>query len=114
MVELTLQVPNSLAQQIRPISNWLPTIIELSVANFTASQIKKESDELIAFLSGNPKPETILQYKISDNSQNRVSQLLEKNGTGRINSTESKELDEWQKFNNICFRLSAQTLKLTK
>lgn len=114
MVELTLQIPNSLAQQIQPISNWLPTIIELSVANFKSSHVKKASDELIAFLSNNPTPEKVLKYKISEKSQNRVSDLLAKNGDGTIKSSEDKELDEWQKFNNICFHLSAQSLKLTK
>lgn len=114
MVELTLQIPNSLAQQIQPISNWLPTIIELSVANFRFTQVKKASDELIAFLSNNPSPNKVLKYKISDESQNRVSELLNKNGIETLNSNENGELDEWQKFNNICFHLSAQSLKLTK
>lgn len=114
MVELTLQIPNSLAQQIQPISSWLPTIIELSVANFKFSHVKKASDELIEFLSSNPNPKKVLKYKISDESQNRVSELLKKNGDGTINSTEDNELDEWQKFNNICFHLSANTLKLTQ
>jgi hypothetical protein len=114
MVEMTLQIPNSLAQQIQPISNWLPTIIELSVANFRFPQVKKASDDLIAFLSSNPTPQKVLKYKISDESQNRVSELLTKNVDESINSNENKELGEWQKFNNICFYLSAQTLKLTK
>lgn len=114
MVELTLQIPNSLAQQIQPISNWLPTIIELSVANFKSSQVKKASAELIAFLSSNPTPQKVLQYKISDKSQNRVSDLLSANGERTLNSNEEKELDEWVKFNNICIMLSAQILKLSK
>ena len=114
MVELTLQVSNSLAQQIQPISNWLPTIIELSVANFKSSHVKKAADKLVAFLSSNPTPQKVLKYKITNESQNRVSSLLDKNGDGTINSDDNKELDEWQKFNNICFHLSAQTLKLTK
>lgn len=114
MVELTLQIPNSLAQQIQPISNWIPTIIELSVANFKASNVKKASDELIEFLSSNPTPKQVLKYKISDKSQNRVSELLAKNGDETITPNENKELNEWQRFNHICFHLSAQTLKLTK
>lgn len=114
MVELTLQIPNSLAQQIQPITNWLPTIIELSVTNFKSSQVKKASDELIGFLSNSPTPQKVLKYKISDKSQNRVSELLSANGERTLNSIEEKELDEWSKFNHICIMLSAQTLKLTK
>ena len=114
MVELTLQIPNSLAQQIQPITNWLPTIIELSVANFKSSHVKKASDDLIAFLSNNPTSTKVLKYKISDKSQKKVSELLSANGERTLNSSEEKELDEWEKFNNICVMLSAQTLKLTK
>lgn len=114
MVELTLQIPNSLAQQIQPISNWLPTIIELSVANFKCLQVKKASDDLIAFLSSSPTPNKVLKYKISDKLQKRVSELLSVNGERTLNLNENKELDEWEKFNNICIMLSAQTLKLTK
>lgn len=114
MVEMTLQLPNHLATKIKPISDWLPTIIELSLANFTFSQVKKASDDLISFLSNNPTAKKVSQYKISDKSQKRVSELLEKNGDGTINPNESTELDEWSTFNNICIRLSIHALKLTK
>ena len=114
MVELTLQIPNSLAQQIQPISNWLPTIIELSVARFKSSNVKKESDDLIAFLSSNPTSKKILKYKISDKSQSRVSDLLQNSREDKIKSSEINELDEWEKFNHICIMLSAQATKLLK
>lgn len=111
MVELTLQIPNSLARQIEPISVWLPTITESSVASFKSAQVKKESDDLIAFLSNNPKPQKVLRYKISGNSQNRVSDLLRQNRENSLNPEQNKELDEWEKFNHICTILSAQTMK---
>lgn len=114
MVELTLHIPSSLAQQIQPISNWLPTIIELSLANFKCSHVKKASDDLITFLSNNPNPHKVLEYKISDKSQKRVSELLSANGERTLGANEENELDEWEKFNNICITLSIQILKLTK
>ncbi len=114
MVELTLQISNSLAQKVQPISLWLPTIIELSVANFKFSPVKKASDDLIAFLSNNPTSNKVLKYKISNKSQNRVSDLLEINRSGAIKSIETKELDEWEKFNHICTMLSAQAIKFNK
>lgn len=114
MVELTLQVSNSLAQKIQPISVWLPTIIELSVATFKSSHVKKASNDLIAFLSNNPTSHKVSQYKISEKTQNRVSDLLEINRKKNLSSSELKELDEWEKFNHICTILSAKAMKLTK
>jgi hypothetical protein len=114
MVELTLQIPNALARQIQPISDWLPTIIELSVANFKSSQVKKESDNLISFLSSNPKPQKVLKYKISEESQNRVCGFLEQNRNNLLKPLEIQELDEWEKFNNICITLSAKAMKLAE
>lgn len=114
MIEMTLQLPNYLATKIQPISNWLPTIIELSLSNFTSLQVKKASDDLIAFLSSNPTVQKVSQYKISDRSQKRVSFLLENSGDGTIKVSESNELDEWSAFNNICVRLSVQALKLAE
>lgn len=114
MVEMTLQISNSLAQKIQPISVWLPTIIELSVANFKSSHVKKASNDLIAFLSNNLTSRKVSQYKIAPKAQNRVSDLLEINRENNLNSTELKELDEWKKFNQICTMLSAQALKLSK
>ena len=114
MVEVTLQVSNSLAQKIQPISVWLPTIIELSVANFKSSHVKKASSDLIAFLSNSPSSRKVSQYKISDKAQNRVSDLLEINREKNLSSGELKELDDWEKFNHICTLLSAQAMKLTK
>ena len=114
MVELTLQVSNSLAQKIQPISVWLPTIIELSIANFKSSHVKKVSSDLIAFLSNNPTSTKVSHYKISEKAQNRVSDLLEINREKNLSSSELKELDEWEKFNHICTMLSAQAIKLSQ
>ncbi len=114
MVELTLQVSNSLAQKIQPISVWLPTIIELSVANFKSSHVKKVSGALIAFLSNNPTSTKVSQYTISEKAQNRVSDLLEINREKNLSSSELKELDEWEKFNHIGTMLSDQAIKLSQ
>jgi hypothetical protein len=114
MVELTLQISNSLAQKIRPLSVWLPTIIELSVANFKTSQVKNASNDLITFLSNNPTSQKVSQYKLSSKSQNRVSDLLEINREINLSPIELDELNEWEKFNNICTTLSAQVIKLNQ
>ena len=34
MVEIRMQVPDSLAQRLQPMHDWLPTVLELSLIGF--------------------------------------------------------------------------------
>lgn len=114
MVEMTLEVRDSLAPQIQSFGGWLSTIIELAAANFKTSAPQKASAELIDFLSNNPTPQEVLNYEISSAAQERVSFLLDLNREEEIGEAENKELDEWEKFNHICTLLSAQAAKLSR
>ena len=111
MVEMTLQVRDSLAPQIQSFGGWLSTIIELAAANFKTSAPQKASAELIDFLSQNPSPPEVLNRSISDEAQERVSLLLELNREGETDENLQNELDEWMKFQHICILLTAKAAK---
>ncbi|MGI8638837.1 MAG: hypothetical protein ACR2MG_02645 [Pyrinomonadaceae bacterium] len=114
MVEMTIEVRDSLAPQIQSFGGWISTIIELATANFKMSAPQKASAELIGFLSTNPLPQEVLNFEISDAAQERASFLLDLNREQEIGEAENKELDEWEKFNHICILLSAQAAKLSR
>ncbi len=113
MTEITLELPNSLADKIKPLGVWMPTIMELTLAKFK-TRVAYTSKELLDFLTENPSPQKVLQYKVSDEHQKRVRRLLDLNGEGEIEETEKRELEEWVKFNHICILLSANATKYLK
>ena len=75
MVEMTMQVPDKLAQRLRPMSPWLATVLELSLVGFTTSAVQTAS-EIIDFLSTGPSPSDVAAYTVSERAQERLRRLL--------------------------------------
>lgn len=104
---MTMQVSNELAKRIKPISAWLPTILELSLVGFNtlATTI---ATEVIQFLAKNPSPQDVLNYHVSEQAQTKLQRLLALNTAGLLQETEQLELDEMQQIEHIIIMLKAQ------
>lgn len=50
MVEITLQVSEQLAQQLQPLGDWLPSILELSLLRLKTPAAQTAS-EIVDFLA---------------------------------------------------------------
>jgi len=110
MVQMTMQVSDKLAKQIQPFGSWLPTIIEISLIGFkTLATIT--AAEVIYFLSTTPSAQDLLEYHISERSQQRLQRLLALNQAGILSQTEQLELDELQQIEHIIIMLKAQVAK---
>lgn len=107
MVQLTMQVSNELANRLQPITRWLPTIIELSLAGYTTPAAAVAA-EVTQFLAANPTPQSVLAYHISDLAQERLRRLLILNESGMLSEEEQKELDELQHLEHIIILLKAE------
>lgn len=114
MVEITMQVSESLAREIQSFGDWSSTIVELRLADFQSPSVRGVSAELIAFLSHNPLPKEVSGYFISDKHQKRLGDLLEWNREGEATEKHQRELDEWMKFDHISCMLKIQAAKLGK
>jgi len=114
MVEMTVQVPEKLAARIGATGAWFPMVIELGMTNFKNSQPADAKAELIEFLSQNPTPQQVLDYRLSAGFQERLDYLLDLNGEDEIDKRQKEELEEWTKFNHICILLSAAATKALK
>lgn len=100
MVELTLQISNSLATKIQSFGIWGTAIIEISLLNCT-TKAGLTAREIIVFLEKNPLPKEVLHFKVSEKAQNRLRNLLSKNREGILSNQELKELDELEKIEHI-------------
>jgi len=112
--EMTIQMPEALAERIQPIGSWLPTVLELSLAGFRTLAVITAT-EIIEFLSQNPTPQNIMEYHVSERAQSRLQKLLTLNQAGLVSSQEMSELDEIEKIEHIMIMLKAQaTQKLNQ
>jgi len=107
MVQMTLQVPEELAERIRPLRAWLPTILELSLVGYRTTATATAT-EVIEFLSHEPSPQEVLAFHASERSQDRLRRLLALNEAGFLGEEEALELQELQKIEHILVMLKAQ------
>ena len=126
MAELTIQVPDELAQRLQPFQNRLPellswlveTIVPVeSVANLLPAvpiqaDVPPVYSEVIDFLMTRPTPEQIANFKVSPEAQNGLRSLLEKNRKSSLSSREAAELDMYERLEQLMILLKAKSYSL--
>lgn len=113
MVQITMQFPDQLAEQVLPFRRWLPAVLELGMARFQ-TPAAQTSAEVIEFLLGNPSAEDVLAYHASERSQGRLQRLLALNSAGLLGEAEQAELDEVERLEHILIMLKVQVASQTK
>jgi hypothetical protein len=107
MIQMTVQVSEKLADRLRPIAPWLPTVLELSLVGLKTVAAATAS-EVIRFLERGPTAQEILDYHASEESQQRIRRLLALNAAGLLGEAEKQELDEHEEIEHIIVMLKAQ------
>ncbi|MCF2145357.1 hypothetical protein IQ276_002590 [Desmonostoc muscorum LEGE 12446] len=123
MAELTIQIPDDLAQRLEPLQNQLPELLRrlLDIDNIqTTAQPKNQTEtidipavyqEVIDFLIKRPTPEEILAFKVSPQAQMQLQALLEKNRSTTLTPMELAELDVYEQLEYMMVLLKARALK---
>jgi hypothetical protein len=122
MAELTIQVPDELAQRLEPFRDRLPELLTRlvetvlpssspadllpSVANPTDAPVAYA--EVLDFLITRPTPEEIVAFKVSAEAQERLRTLLDKNREGRLTEIEAAELDLYEQLEHMMILLKAK------
>jgi hypothetical protein len=113
MAQITIEVSEELAQELAPIRERLPDILAHALQE--QHPILNETYRyVLKFLTSNPSPQDILDFRPIPATQERISELLEKNRTGELLPAESIELDEYVHINDVLSLLKTQTFKNLK
>ena len=94
-VEITIQVPNTLGQQLQHFRERLPEILERGLRDMLAEKPGEFHDEstIVELLTSQPTPEQVLAIRPSPELQARVSELLDQNKQGKLSRQEEAELE---------------------
>ncbi|MBI5667266.1 MAG: hypothetical protein HZC41_04595 [Chloroflexi bacterium] len=65
-------------------------------------------DEIYDFLTSQPTPQQIIAFRPSEESQERMSYLLEANRNGTLTEAETAELDEYMNIEHFMRMLKAK------
>jgi hypothetical protein len=96
-VEITVQVPDMLGQQLRRFRERLPEILERGLREMLAEKPGEFQDEnaIIELLTSQPTPEQVLAIRPSPELQARVSELLGRSKEGELSRQEETELERY-------------------
>lgn len=61
----------------------------------------KAYDELVEFIASGTKPETVVEFRPSDQTKARVSQLIEQEKQGQISAEERSELEHYLQLEHL-------------
>ena len=113
MATITVEVPDKLAQRLESVRGRLPALLDyaLDMSGIPGSSIAPENSpfwsEVIEFLAGGPGPEEILAFKISDDAQERLEDLLYLNREETLTPQEQDELDAFAQIDHLFIMLKA-------
>jgi hypothetical protein len=92
MKTVTFDIPENLIQAVDEIGDQLPIVLEMGMSRY-APLSTQAYREAISFLTQDLPPEKIVTFRFSDEVENRVNELLEKNSAGQLSQAEEVELE---------------------
>jgi len=110
MAQITIEVPDSLAEQLAPVRDRLPEVLARGLAESFPLPTEVYC-YVLRFLTSNPSPQEVLDFKPTQAMQERIRELLEKNREEQLSPAESAELDEYGRINRFISLLKARALK---
>ncbi|SRR5579883_84328 len=97
MLEITIQVPDEMADRLQRYRERLPEVLERGLRDVMAEDVHPFGDEnaVLEVLANQPSPQQILGLQPSPEMQARVSTLLDKSKEGRLSTQEEAELERY-------------------
>lgn len=107
MVEITLQVSESLAERLQPMREQLPEILETLLRRNRSLSLRAYA-QVLEFLATTPSLEEILNFHPSPAIQTEVSCLLQRRKTEALLPDEEAELDRIGDLEHMLIALKAR------
>lgn len=106
-MQLTIDVPQELADRILPERDHLAEIIERGLRRAWSDQVGI-AHEVIAFLAGGPAPRDIIAYRPNSDRIERARDLLARSRSGNLTAAEAAELDEYEAIDSFVTLVKAE------
>src|SRR5262245_56388882 len=95
MMEITIQIPDALGQELQRFKDRLPELLERGLQELRVESQAGFQDEnrIMELLVSQPTPEQVLALNPSPEFQARVSDLLQRSKQGNLSAAETAELE---------------------
>lgn len=116
MAKITLEVPDELSEQLAAMGDafgtrWRDRLPELLALSLRQPAIPADFYRYVLdFISHNPTPEQIANFKPTSEMQERLRLLLDRNKAGTLSAIEQAELDEYEHIEHLIVLLKTNNL----
>jgi hypothetical protein len=96
-MQITIEVPDRLGEQLQQLGDRLPEALALAVQELVPIETTDYHDDhqILELLASQPTPEVVLAIRPSPVLQERMSELLAQNKSGTLTRSEEVELDRY-------------------
>ena len=103
MVEITIQVPDALGQQLQRYQERLPEVLERGLREVATENFALFQDEVdvLDVLASAPSPDRVLALRPSAQLQERVTDLLDRSKSGGLSPEEEAELGRYSAVEHL-------------
>lgn len=113
MAQITIDIPDDLAQRLAPYQSQFSELFTRLIATTLLGQQPSEQStpalpntsstyqEILDLLISQPTSEQIISFKVSEASQSRLQTLLQKNRETTLSPAESAELDLYEQLDTL-------------
>jgi hypothetical protein len=106
--KITIEVPEELSEQLAQIGDRLPELLRLSLQQpALPAHIYRY---ILNFLATKPTPQQIIDFRPTPEMQDRLRTLLTRSKAGELTPVEQKELDEYERIEDLVIMLKAGSL----
>jgi hypothetical protein len=112
-IEITIQVPDALGQELQRVHDRLPEVLERGLREVLAEHQPMVADEqaIIEVLTSQPTPDQILALQPSASLQQRMSDLLKRKRADGLPSIEAAELERYLFLEHLVRMAKARALQ---
>ena len=108
MLQITIEIPEELSEQLAQIGDRLPELLVLSLQQpALPAHIYRY---ILNFLASKPTPEQIAAFRPTPEMQERLRTLLARSKAGALTPAEQQELDEYEQIEHLVIMLKAGSL----
>jgi hypothetical protein len=101
MSDVTLHIPDDLAQRLSGREHQLREILELGLRELSADPGFPGAAPVLELLATLPNPQEILDLRPSEDLQKRLNMLLEKSRAGSLTPAEVAEWDRYEYIEHL-------------
>jgi hypothetical protein len=104
MAQITIDIPDDLAQRLEQFQAQLPHVLELGLQEYQSQQRQSgflDEQDIVVLLASQPTPEQVLAVRLSPEFQSRVSDLLAQSKDGTLSAKGETELERYLTLEHI-------------